>query len=157
MNEYIEKYHEQHPREKIQQKYFDILYDKCLNKGLIMCPKERIDFNSKTDWASIPIYEEIKSHPENKEKLSADLWDAFSTFSKKYVGNPNTDWYIDKRKDFLSLEEAIKVVKNSEGLVFLPHIFVYKWSDDKKKLLDDIVNNYDIDGIECMHSEFNQE
>ena len=81
----------------------------------------------------------------------------FQPFQKKYVGNPNTDWYIDKSKDFLSLEEAIKVVKSAEGLVFLPHIFAYKWADNKKELLDDIVRNYNIDGIECMHSEFNQE
>lgn len=158
INKYMEKFHEQYSKEKLQQKYFDILYDRCLNSmKLTLSPKDEINFNPKTDWASVTIYNEIKSHVENKEKLPEDMWQDFTTFSKKYCGNPNYILYIDKSQDYLSLEEAIKLVKNAGGLVFLPHIFIYKWAEDKKKLLDDIVSNYEIDGIECMHSEFTQE
>lgn len=158
INKHMEKFHEQCSKEKLQQKYFDILYDRCLNNmKLILAQKDEIKFNPKTDWASVTIYNEIKSHVENKEKLPEDLWQEFTTFSKKYCGNPNYVLYIDKSQDYLSLEEAIKLVKDAGGLVFLPHIFIYKWAEDKKKLLDDIVANYEIDGIECMHSEFTQE
>lgn len=48
-------------------------------------------------------------------------------------------------------------MKNAGGLVFLPHIFIYQWAEDKKDLLDNLVKNYSIDGIECMHSEFKEE
>lgn len=158
MNDFMEAFDKEHSKEKAQQKYFDILYDRCLKMGLIMDEKSKIGFDPKADsWASVKIYKEIKSHEQNKEKLPDDLWQEFTTFSKKYCGNPKTEWYIDKSKDYLSLEEGIKLVKKAGGLVFLPHIFIYKWAEDKKKLLDDIVNNYEIDGIECMHSDFNQE
>lgn len=158
INKYMEKFHEQYSKEKLQQKYFDILYDRCLNSmKLTLSPKDAINFNPKTDWASVTIYNEIKSHVENKEKLPEDMWQDFTTFSKKYCGNPNYILYIDKSQDYLSLEEAIKLVKDARGLVFLPHIFIYKWAENKKKLLDDIVSNYEMDGIECMHSEFTQE
>ena len=157
INEYMDKFHQKKSKEKIQQKYFNILYDKCLRMGLKMLTKTEVEFNPKVDWASVSIYKEIKSHKENKEKLPEDLWQEFTTFSKKYCGNPKTEWYIDKSKDYLSLEEAIRLVKKSGGLVFLPHIFIYKWAEDKKKLLEEIVTNYEINGIECMHSDFNQE
>lgn len=157
INNYMDKFHEKHSKEKVQQKYFDILYERSLKMGLELQPKEQIEFNPKVDWASVTIYKEIKSHEQNKEKLPDDLWQEFTTFSKKYCGNINSEWYIDKSEDYLGLEEAIRLVKNAGGLVFLPHIFIYKWAEDKKKLLDDIVSNYEIDGIECMHSDFNQE
>ena len=157
VNNYMNKFHEHHSKEKVQQKYFDILYQRCIDMGLKVSPKNEINFDSKVDWASVSIYNEIKLHNYNKEMLPEDLWEEFTTFSKKYCGNPNTKWYIDKTEDYLSLEEAIKLVKDAGGLVFLPHIFIYKWAEDKKKLLNDIVTNYNIDGIECIHSDFNED
>lgn len=41
------------------------------------------------------------------------------------------------------------------GKVFLPHIFEYK--DNSKKILDFILDNYSIDGIECYYTTFNKE
>lgn len=157
INKYMDEFHEDHSKEKLQQKYFEILYETCLKKGLYLQPKEKIEFDPKKDWASLAIYKEIKSHEQNKEKLPEDFWQDFTIFSKKYCGDINSAWYIDKSEDYLSLEEAIKLVKDAGGLVFLPHIFIYKWAEDKKKLLDDLVSNYEIDGVECMHSEFTQE
>ena len=71
----------------------------------------------------------------------------FNIFSKKYCGDINYPLYIDKSQDYLTLEDAIKLVKDAGGLVFLPHIFIYKWAEDNKRLLDDLVNQYDIDGV----------
>ena len=158
INKYMEKFHEEKSKEKLQQKYFDILYNTCTNKmGLTLLPKNEIKFDPKTDWASVTIYNEIKSHEENKEKLPEDMLQDFTTFSKKYCGNRNHVLYIDKSEDYLSIEETIKLIKDAGGLVFLPHVFIYKWAEDKKKMLDDLVSNYEVDGIECMHSEFSQE
>lgn len=158
INNYMEKFHEEKSKEKLQQKYFDILYDRCINiLNLKLAPKKQIEFNPKVDWASVTIYKEIKAHDENKQKLPEDLWQEFNTFSKKYCGNPGYTLYIDKSQDYLSLEEAIKLVKSAGGIAFLAHVFIYKWAEDKKKLLEDLVTNYELDGLECMHSDFSQE
>ena len=157
INDFMEKFHKDKSKEKLQQKYFNILHERCIKMGFVMSKKENIEFNPKTDWASIKIYNDIKSHEENKSKVPADFWSEFNIFSKKYCGNVNYPLYIDKSEDYLKLEEAIKLVKNAGGLVFLPHIFIYKWAENKKQLLDDIVAEYQIDGIECMHSEFSKE
>ena len=157
INNFMEEFHKTKSKERLQQKYFDILHERCKDMGLVMSKKEDIEFNPKTDWASIKIYNDIKAHEENKLKVPDDFWSEFNIFSKKYCGDVNYPLYIDKSEDYLQLDEAIKLVKDAGGLVFLPHIFIYKWAEDKKKLLDDIVAEYDIDGIECMHSEFSQD
>ena len=157
INNFMEEFHKTKSKEILQQKYFDILHERCTDMGLVMSKKEEIEFNPKTDWASIKIYNDIKAHEENKLKVPDDFWSEFNIFSKKYCGDVNYPLYIDKSEDYLQLDEAIKLVKDAGGLVFLPHIFIYKWAEDKKKLLDDIVAEYDVDGIECMHSEFSQD
>lgn len=157
INNFMEKFHKTKSKEILQQKYFDILHERCKDMGLVMSKKEDIEFNPKTDWASIKIYNDIKAHEENKLKVPDNFWSEFNIFSKKYCGDVNYPLYIDKSEDYLQLDEAIKLVKDAGGLVFLPHIFIYKWAEDKKKLLDDIVAEYDVDGIECMHSEFSQD
>ena len=157
INNFMEEFHKTKSKEILQQKYFDILHERCKDMGLVMSKEVDIEFNPKTDWASIKIYNDIKAHEENKLKVPDDFWSEFNIFSKKYCGDVNYPLYIDKSEDYLQLDEAIKLVKDAGGLVFLPHIFIYKWAEDKKKLLDDIVAEYDIDGIECMHSEFSQD
>ena len=156
MQKWVKEYYKDKTRDKIQTKYFNILYEKCSKIGLTMEEKEKINWNPKNDWASVTIYREIKKHEEKKNKLPEDLWEEFDTFSKKYCGDESNFWFIDKTEDYPSIDEAISAIKNAEGLVFLPHIYIYKWAKDKDKLLDDILNKYDIDGIECMHSTFSE-
>ena len=154
---WAEEFYKDKTKDILQQKYFDLLYDKCLTMNLVMAPKENIEFNSKKDWASVKIYNEIKSHLENKELVPEELWESFNNFSKKYCGNPKHILYIDKTIDYPTLQEAIDAIKEADGLVFLPHLFIHKWADNIEELIDDILENYEIDGIECYHSEFTEE
>lgn len=157
MQEWADDFYKERTKSILQQKYFDLLYDKCLKMNLVLSQKSSIKFDNKKDWASVTIYNEIKSHKENKELLPEDLWESFNNFSKKYCANPEHILYIDKTVDYPSLEETIKAIKNAGGLVFLPHLFIYKWSNNIYELIQDILENYDVDGIECYHSEFNDE
>lgn len=157
MTEWVKEFYKDKTKSILQQKYFDILYEKCLEMNLVLSPKEKITFDSNKDWASVTIYNDIKSHLENEELVPEDLWDNFNSFSKKYCGNPNHILYIDKTADYPTLQESINAIKHANGLVFLPHLFIHKWADDIEALIDNILENYDIDGIECYHSEFNEE
>ena len=156
MQEWTNEFYKDKTKPILQQKYFDILYDKCLNANLIMRPKAEVEFDSNKDWASVTIFNEIKKHVENISKLPDDFLQDFNTFSKKYCGNKNGYWFIDKTKDYPTIQEAITAIKECNGLVFLPHLFIYKWSENIEQMIEDILHNYSIDGIECMHSEFNQ-
>lgn len=157
MNEWTDNFYKNKTKAILQQKYFDLLYDKCLQMNLKMSPKEKIKFESSKAWASVTIYNEIKQHPENESKVPEDFWESFNGFSKKYCGNPNHVLYIDKTVDYPTLQEAIDAVKQAGGLVFLPHFFIYQWADNIPAMLEDILKNYAIDGIECYHSELTDE
>lgn len=157
MNEWADDFYKNKTKPILQQKYFDLLYDKCLKMNLILSPKKEIEFDNQKDWASIAIYNEIKKYFENQNLVPVDFWENFNDFSKKYCGNPKHILYIDKTVDYPTLQEAIDAIKQAGGLVFLPHLFIYKWAEDIKALIDDILENYKIDGIECYHSEFNND
>ncbi len=157
MNKWVSEFYKDKSKEKLQQKYFDLLYEKSIKMGLTLNSKENVAFNSKKDWASLAIYNEIKKHPENQTRVPDDFWAEFNTFSKKYCGNKEHILYINKEEDYPSIQEAIDAIKNSEGLVFLPHLFIYKWVDNPKKFINDILKTYSIDGIECYHSDFSEE
>lgn len=157
MNNWVNEFYKDKSKEKLQLKYFNQTYDACKKLGLKLTDKEKINWNPKTDWASFTIYTDLKKYKENEGIYAEDFLSDFTTFNKKYCGDPNNILYIDKSKDRPSLEEAIKAIKNSGGLVFMPHLFIYKSIKNKEEFIADIVNNYDIDGIECYHSEFSEE
>lgn len=157
MKAWADDFYKDKTKEILQQKYFDMLYEKCLKMNLVMSKKSDIEFDGKINWASVQIYKDIKSHIENKEKVPEDFWESFNTFSKKYCGDKNHILYINKEADYPSVKEAIEAIKNAGGLVFLPHLFIYKWVDNIKEFINTLLKEYNIDGIECYHSEFNDE
>lgn len=157
MKNWADEFYAHKTKPILQQKYFDLLYDKCLKMDLILNKKEEVEFDNKKDWASVKIYKEIKSHPENEKRVEEDFWQDFNIFSKKYCGNPQNILYIDKTVDYPSVQEAIDAIKNAGGFVFLPHLFIYKWAENIEEMIEDLLATYKIDGIECYHSEFDNE
>ncbi len=157
MNALMREFYKDKSRESLQKKYLDMLYEKCLKMGLKLTPKEEIVWNPKNDWASLTIYNDLKKYEENESKVPEDMWENFTTFTKKYCANPNHILFIDKSEDYPSLAEAINMVKQAGGLVFLPHLFIYKWAENKEEFINGIVDNYEIDGIECYYNCFTEE
>ena len=47
------------------------------------------------------------------------------------------------------------VTRKSGGLAFVPHIYIYK--ENAQKILEELVNHYKIDGVECYYSLFNEQ
>lgn len=157
MNQLMQEFYKNKSRESLQQKYFNLLYDNCLKMGVTLTPKKDFIWNPKNDWASLTIYNDLKKYKDNQNKVPEDMWESFSNFSKKYCANKNHILFIDKSNDYPSLDEAIKMIKKAGGLVFLPHIFIYKWVENKKQFIEEILKNYQIDGIECYYNSFSKE
>lgn len=157
MNNWMKEFYKDKQRDTLQIKYFNLLYEKCKKMGLILSDKNEINWNPKNDWASFTIYSELKKHSENQNLMPKDMWEEFSGFNRKYCNNPEHILYIDKSKDYPTLQQAINAIKEVGGLVFMPHLFIYKWVDNKKEFIETIVENYEIDGIECFYTEFNEE
>lgn len=156
---WLNKFYKGKSKADLQRKYFNMLYDKCLQMDLKLSPKDEILWNPSQDWASVTIYKDLKKYQENETKVPEDMWNEFATFTRKYCANPNHILYMDKTADYPTLEEAIKAIKECDGLAFMPHLFIYKWvpNEEKKEFVEEIVNNYDIDGIECYYPDFSEE
>lgn len=157
MNKWIDEFYKDKQRKDLQLKYFDILYRTCQKLNLKVTPKDEIIWNPENDWASLIIYNDFKKYEENKVKLPEDLWNEFGIFSKKYCADFNNPFYIDRTEDYPSLETGIKAIKECGGVAIIAHIYIYRWAENKEQLIENINNNYNIDGFECYHSNFSEE
>lgn len=98
------------------------------------------------------------------DKLAASYYHIFSELVKQYpnfpyknardfliyeVGNPESKYYTDFSEVYLSLDEAIKIIRKFEGKVFLAHPFEYR--SDVSKLLEMVIAK-DLDGVEVYHA-----
>ena len=154
MSEWVKEFYKDKSKEVLQKKYFDKTYNACKQLGFKLTEKDKINWNPKTDWASFTIYSDLKKYKENEGVYADDILNDFTTFNKKYCGDMNNILYIDKSEDYPSLETAIKAIKEAGGLAFVAHVFIYKAIKDKESFINDLTENYDIDGFECYHSEF---
>ncbi len=157
MNRWMQEFYKDKQRDTLQIKYFNLLYEKCKKMGLVLSDKDKIIWNPQNDWASFTIYSELKKHPENQNIMPEDMWAEFSGFNRKYCNNPEHILYIDKSEDYPTLQQTINAIKEAGGLVFMPHLFIYRWVENKKEFIETLVDNYEIDGLECFYTDFSEE
>lgn len=157
INKWLNNFYKDKTHAIIQTKYLKHFYNTFKEMNITLPKLEEIEWSPDNDWASLIIYKVIKSYPENQKKLPDDLWNKFENFKYNYIYNTNTKFYIDKSKDHPSVNECIDAIKNAGGLVFLPHIYKYEWVKDKETFINELLDNYHIDGIECYYSKFSNE
>lgn len=156
-NEYLEKNYKNKTHRMLETKNLKHLYKQAKAYGLTLDPIEEIKWNSDSDWGSVIVYNEIKKHPENEAKVPKDLWESFSNFKKDYVYNRNNMFFLDKKDDYPSPAETVKQVHLAGGVAFLAHVHEYKWVKDKIQYITELVEDSNLDGIECYYSNFTEE
>lgn len=140
-------------RAQIQEWQLAELYRIGNEMGLVLRPMNELVWDRDKEWGSIVFYDEMVSHDENKGKIADDIWISFQHFKAHYrhKGDP---FYINRAKNYPCLTKIIEAIHNAGGKTFIAHIFEYKEIEDKIKELDEMINKYDIDGIECYYSNF---
>lgn len=138
-------------RNKIEVKR---LYDKCILAGIIL-DKNCLDNYKSEMFASVFFHNEITKHEENKNILSEEAWNSSKIFYRLYMSDPKTPLYVEMDDFVPDFETASNLVRKAGGLVFIPHIFEYK--QNAETILNYILDNFDIDGIECYYTTFTPE
>ena len=138
-------------RNKIEVKR---LYDKCIEAGILL-NQNCLDNYKPEMFASIFFHNEITKHEENKKLLSPEAWDSSKIFYRQYMSDPKTKLYVEMDDFVPDFETASNLVRQAGGLVFIPHIFEYK--KNAEPILSYILDNFDIDGIECYYTTFTQD
>ena len=129
------------------------LYKKCLQAGLKI-NSDFIDNYSPDIYASKYLHKEITKSVENKHFFDDDAWNDSLALYRKYMCDPDSMFFVDMNDVLPNLKFTIELVKKSNGFVFLPHIFEYKHNSER--ILNHILENYSIDGIECYYSTFSE-
>lgn len=140
--------------EKRNQLEFERLVKKCKNDGIILDDNVLEKFD-KNDFASVAIHKSITNHEENRDKLNERSWNSSRDFYRDYMSNPSTLLYVEMEDLVPNLDTAINLIKEAGGLVFIPHIYEYR--DNTPKVLEYILKNGRLDGIECYYTTFTEE
>ena len=130
------------------------LAQKCQEHGIEIGENFVENYNPDM-YASKYLHGKITSNPNNKELIDEESWEKSNVFYRKYMSNPETMFYVNMDDVLPDFEEACNIVRRAGGLVFLPHIYEYRENSDK--ILNYILENYKIDGIECYYTTFTGE
>lgn len=118
---------------------------------------------SKTDpsrkFASVVFATELLKYKENENSLLSigPRFDA-NSFYRVHSSNKNSIFYVDESEGGIPLNQAIGEIHNAGGLAFLAHPLVYPF-DNKNKFeeIEEILKNYDLDGLECEYPLFSND
>ena len=130
------------------------LYERCKKEGIIL-PPDFVEKYQSEEYASKYLHKILKKNEENKKLIDYDAWEDSNIFYRKYISNPSTKFYINMDDILPDFNTVSKLIKDCGGLIFLPHIFEYR--DNSLKVLNYILKNYEIDGIECYYTTFTEE
>lgn len=115
-----------------------------------------IVFEPKKELCHTAFLNEIKKYPQNNEFfLFEKSMLKPSDFTRNEVYNPKSPLYVNQSPLYPSLEKTILAIHEVGGLAFLAHTFAY--SETIVSELENIVNNYKIDGLECCHTIFTKD
>lgn len=127
------------------------LYKKCLEAGIQINQDDFLTYDCSC-FASKFIHNLITKDEYNKKFIDDESWNNSSVFYRKYMSNPDTLLYIEVDDIVPDFETATNLIRKCGGLVFIPHIFEYR--ENARKILDFILNNHKINGIECYYTTF---
>lgn len=129
------------------------LYKKCLSENIIL-PTDFIEKYDGTIYASKYLHNIITKDEKNRFLIEEESWNDSNVFYRKYMSDPNSKFFVDMNDILPDFKKASNIIKESGGLVFIPHIFEYRGNSEK--ILKCILDNYQFDGIECYYRNFSK-
>lgn len=132
----------------------NLIIDKCIQKGLKI-DVQNVKYDVNKEKGKRALFQEIKRHIENKKFISEDAWNNARTFLLEYTANPNSDFFVDFSGLVPSYKQVVELIKQCGGKVFMPHIF--KYNENSKNVLETLVNEDMLDGIEGYYPYYSQE
>ena len=157
MNAELARYKQRYDRGVIQANVLEKFYVHGRAMGLRLDPIESLTWDEKHDWGSIVFYNEMKRHPENKERVPLDAWADFGTFKHRYYSIPGHLFYVNSSVFYPSVADVSAMIRRCGGKVFLAHLFEYRSLPDPMATLSALADTGVLDGVECYHSIFSPE
>ena len=119
-----------------------------LSKDIIYDPDKEYPCN-------VICFDMIK-YEENKKLFTDEVWNSESLFFRKCTTDNKFILFRDFTKDYPTVEEVSKIIRENNGKVFLAHLFIYNFDDHMKNLKKISLSGL-IDGVETYYSNFTNE
>ena len=145
--------------EKMQQTILSNMKNVAKNLGLKF--DERNTYVDQSDvsrqYASCVMAAELLKYDENKEILNR-IGDKFTipTFFRIHQSDKKSPFYFDTSNLLLDINEIISRIHEAGGLAFLAHGYIYPFKN-KDEIIEEILSTTNIDGMECIYTEFLEE
>ena len=130
------------------------LYNKCLKYGIVL-DDDCLEKYAPKDFASSFFHKQITKYEGNKKLISSEAWESSKILYRQYMSDPNAPLYVEMDDLVPDFETASSLIRQCGGLVFIPHIYEYK--HNSTAILNYILKNHSIDGIECFYTTFSAE
>lgn len=128
--------------------YLKCLKDVCKNLGI----KYSNDLSiSGKYFATQIMHADLRKYPENEKHFTKEIWESLNAFYRTCVNNPDSPFFLDQMKNYLTVQETAALIKKAGGKSFLAHLYGYI-VDDHEDFLNSMVSLNALDGIECYHS-----
>lgn len=102
-------------------------------------------------FATQMMHADLRKYPENEKHFTKEIWENLNAFYRTCVNNPDSPFFLDQTKEYLTVSEAAAIIKKAGGKSFLAHLYGYLVKD-RTDFLNSIVSLNALDGIECYHS-----
>lgn len=136
-------------------KEYELIKQQYKKVGVVF-DEDNINFDYQKESCRKAFWNEIKNYSENhKFFLSNESLSVHSSFTRNEIYNPKSPLYVDESALYPSLEKTIDIIHKSGGLAFLAHTYVYSPTIANNLLT--IINDYDLDGLECFYPTFTEE
>lgn len=132
----------------------NLLIQRCLEIGLTLNTND-ITYDEEKEYGNRGVHREIVKHKENRKFLDENSWKDPHYFSVNHIGNPKSNFFIDTSNLVPDYEQIVKLIRDAGGKVFIPHVFKYK--DKSLEVLNKLLEEKCLDGIECYHSSYTEE
>ncbi len=98
------------------------------------------------------LYLSVQENNKNvKEVMKDEYCERTSAFFRKCISNPNSIFFLNYSQYRPDISDIINIIHEDGGILFLAHPFSYG-IDNVEKFINELYDNYDIDGIEVYHS-----
>ena len=156
----IMKWREKYYSEEQMNKNTKLIYNRLLKildeQGVVYNEEDIRPQKNTKELIEKPIWEEIVKHPENKEVIGEDCFNTTRAFYRKKVTNPNSEYFLNRVETFPTVKEAVDTIHKAGGMAFLAHPFEYKF-ENTIEFIEDLINETNLDGVECFHPSANEE
>ena len=137
---------------EIQSKYLEYIKEKGKQIGLFFNPDLQI-IEGELAYAAATFERELWKDKRNVEILARNGIDMNMPFYRESQSNKESIFYIDETQDYPKMQEVIDEIHKANGLAFLAHLYEYPL-ENHEQTIEDMIKKYDLDGIECCHSNF---